>query len=684
MQPFRWNINALLCLNPPPTAQFHFRTFQYTHNAGSEPISFPGPHFKKDNNISLSLTLGDEPLSNAYMGKILDIDLSTGRLQEESLNMDWARQFLGGAGLATRYLYDLIPAGIDPLGSDNILIMMSGPLTGTASASASRYSVVAKSPQTGIWGHANSGGDFGPMLKRAGYDGIIFRGVSPSPVYLKINDGQAELCQASELWGKEVPQTESLIKDIVGPAVTIASIGPAGENLVRYAAIMNNTHRAAGRCGMGAVMGSKKLKAVVCGGKQRIHLSDRDSFNEAAKRQIALMDESLMKIGFDTFGTNMLADMVNVRGGYPTHNWKQSMFEDIEEVNAQAMTDKILVEGVNCFACPVTCGRGTEIRTGKWKGHSGEGPEYETTNTLGAMCGISDLNAIAMANYRCNELGLDTISTGATIAFAMECFEKGILTEEQSGGISLEFGDADVVVQLIDHIAHREGLGDLLAEGTLRMSRQLGGGSEHFAMQVKGLELPAYDPRAAKITGLGYVTANRGGDHITGYIQGPTFIDIPFLVVEESNIRDPFQANPEEVKVLVDMENALTVFDALGGCKFMGVLLDAQEMVDLISSATGWDFSVEEFRQVGERTYNLMRMFCAREGLDRNSDVLPGRLTDEPLPSGPAEGMVIDNDTLETLKNAYYVLRGWDAERAIPTAETMDHLGLGAFTTDFW
>ena len=503
-------------------------------------------------------------MSNAFVGQILRVNLTSGAISTETLNPQWARQTLGGAGLATRYLFELTSPGIDPLGAENVLIFMTGALTGTPSASASRYSVVAKSPQTGYWGQANSGGFFGPALKWSGFDGVIFEGISPQPVYLSILDGKAELREATHLWGLTVPECDDRLQSEIGRPVTVACIGPGGENLVRYAAIMNNKHRAAGRTGMGAVMGSKRLKAIACGGNHRISLHDAQGFNRITQRQREYMDESILKIGFDTFGTNMIADMVNVRGGYPTLNWQTSSFEQIENVNAQAMTDQVLVEGVRCFACPVACGRGTEIRQGKWKGAHGEGPEYETTDTLGAMCGVDDLNAITMANYRCNEYGLDTISAGSSIAFAMECYQRGILKDDQTGGISLEFGNGDLVVDLVEKIGKREGIGDLLAEGTQRMAERLGSGSEHFAMHVKGLELPAYDPRAAKITGLGYVTASRGGDHMNGYIQAPTFIDMPFLIVEDSTIRDPFVANPAEARVLIDMENALSVLDALG------------------------------------------------------------------------------------------------------------------------
>jgi aldehyde:ferredoxin oxidoreductase len=623
-------------------------------------------------------------MSNAFVGQILRVNLTSGTISTENLNPDWARQTLGGAGLATRYLLELTSPGIDPLGAENVLIFMAGALTGTPSASASRYSIVAKSPQTNIWGQSNSGGFFGPALKWSGYDGVIFEGVSPEPVYLLIMDGKAELRKATHLWGLTVPECDDQLQAEIGHPVTVACIGPAGENLVRYAAIMNNKSRAAGRTGMGAVMGSKRLKAIACGGKRHISLFDDKGFMRVTQRQREYMDESVMKIIIETYGTNMIADLVNVRGGYPSQNWQYGTFEQIENVNGQAMTDQILVEGVRCFACPVACGRGTEIREGKWKGKRGEGPEYETTDMLGAMCGVDDLNAITMANYRCNEYGLDTISTGATIAFAMECYQKGILKDDQTGGITLEFGDADLVVDLVERIAKREGIGNLLAEGTRRMAESLGYGSERFAMHVKGLELPAYDPRATKITGLAYITASRGGDHMNGYIQGPTFVDMPFLIIEDSTIRDPYVANPQDASVLIDMENALSVLDALGGCKFMGVVISAQEIVDLVQTATGWDFTLEEFRICGERLQNMARAYCAREGMRREQDILPARLMLDPLPDGPARGMVFEQASLEKMKDAYYEMRGWDVASGIPTRTKLHELDLDYLIPQLW
>jgi aldehyde:ferredoxin oxidoreductase len=617
-----------------------------------------------------------------FMGKILRVDLSAKKVWDEPIVEDEARKYLGGAGLATKYLYDEMPRGVDPLGKDNVLIFMTGPLTGTTSPSAARYSVVAKSPQTGIWGHANSGGSFGPDLKRSGYDGIIIKGVSDKPVYLKIEAGVASLEDAGHLWGKIVPETDDTLKETLGKKFTIACIGPAGENLVRYAAIMNDKHRTAGRCGLGAVMGSKKLKAIAVSGKASPQVME--GFKELSKKQYMLINESMLKIGFETFGTTMVADMVNQKGGYPTRNWQSGEFEYIESVNAQAIVDTVLTKRVNCYACPIACGRGSEIKDGPYKGHKGEGPEYETSNTLGAQCDVHDMNTITMANYMCNEYGLDTISAGSTIAFAMECFQRGILTTQDTDGLMINFGDGALVVDLIRKIALREGIGDLLAEGSRIMAQKLGKGSEKFAMNVKGLELPAYDPRAAKIMGLAYVTANRGGDHVSSTIMAPTFVDSPILLVDDSHIDNLLEAKPHEAEILMNMENGAFVFDCVGACKFMGLLMYAQDYADLIALATGWDFTVDEFRMGGERIYNLARAFCVREGITRDDDILPLRLMEDPLADGLAQGNVVERDVLEKLKDAYYGYRGWDKKTGIPTPEKLHELGLDKVTADLW
>jgi aldehyde:ferredoxin oxidoreductase len=607
------------------------------------------------------------------MGKILRVNLTDGKISEEGIPEEMVKKFLGGRGIASKYLFDELKPGVDPLGPENKLIFMSGLLSGTPSPSAGRYSVVAKSPLTNIWAQANSGGRWGVDLKQSGFDGIIFEGISERPVYLVIDDGKAELRDAGDLWGKNVLETTEAIKETLGKKFNVACIGKAGENLVRYAAIMNDIHRAAGRCGLGAVMGSKRLKAVAAKGTQKIQIANKEAFQELSKKHYELLGEAILAAGLEGYGTNLVLDMVNVVGGLPTRNWQTGICSYAEEVNGEALSEKVLVKTVGCFACPIKCGRGTEIKKGPYAGHKGEGPEYETVVVFGPMCDNRDLESITMANYLCNDYGMDTISCGSTISFTMECFEKGILTKQDTDGLEINFGDSEMIVGLVHKIAKREGVGDLLAEGTRIMAQRLGRDSERFAMQVKGLELPAYDSRAAKITGLAFATANRGGDHITGYVQGPTFLASPFLVVEDSEIQDPLVENPEEAKVVKELEDVLTTFDALGSCKFMGLGSDAEEITNIIEAVTGWEFGVADLRKAGERIYNLERAFNVREGMTRADDTLPKRLLEDPLPEGQAEGQV---NNLEVLLDPYYEFRGWDKTTGKPTPEKLRELGL--------
>jgi aldehyde:ferredoxin oxidoreductase len=615
------------------------------------------------------------------MGKILRVNLAEGKISDEEISEETAKKFLGGRGIASKYLFDEVQTGIDPLGPENKLIYMSGLLTGTPSPSAARYSVVAKSPLTNIWAQSSSGGRWGVDLKHSGFDGIIFEGISENPVYLVIDDGKAELRNASDLWGKNVLETTRMIKETLGQKFNVASIGIAGENLVKYAAIMNDLHRAAGRCGLGAVMGSKRLKAIAVKGTKEIKIADKKAFQEVSKKQYELLGENILGAGLQGYGTTLVLDIVNVCGGLPTRNWQTGVCSFAEKINGESLSEKVLVEAVGCFACPIKCGRRTEIKRGPYKGQKGEGPEYETVGVFGSMCGVSDLEAITMAGYLCNDYGLDTISCGSTIAFTMECLEKEILTKRDVGGLQIGFGDSEMIIKLVPKIAKREGVGDLLAEGTRKMAQRLGQDSERFAMQVKGLELPAYDSRAAKITGLAFATANRGGDHITGYVQGPTFLASPFLVIEESEIEDPHTENPKEAKVVKELEDALTVFDAIGSCKFMGMASDAQEISEIIAAVTGWKFGVEEFRKIGERIYNLERAFNVREGLTRADDTLPKRLLEDPLPEGPAEGHV---NNLEILLDPYYEFRGWDKTSGAPTPAKLRELGLEEVITHIY
>ncbi len=614
-------------------------------------------------------------------GKILRVNLSSSTITDEEVPESKYKQFLGGAGLATRFLWDEVPKDADPLGEENKLIFMTGSLTGVIAPSTGRFSVVGKSPQTGIWGQANSGGRWGVDFKKSGYDGIIFEGVSPKPVYLVIDENKAELRGASHLWGMSVPQTTEEVKKEAGDNFNVACIGPGGENLVRYASIMNDLGRTAGRCGLGAVMGSKKLKAIAARGNSRVQIHQPEEFKAYSKKLYELMDDSMFKMSLQSFGTNVVLDLVCIRGGFPTRNWQSGVFEETDYINGPAISDKILTKNVTCYACPIECGRGTEIKEGKYAGQKGEGPEYETVGTFGGMCAVGDLEAITMAGYLCNEYGIDTISAGSTIAFAMECYEKGILTGEDTGGRALTFGDADIMIDLVHLIAKREGIGDLLAEGTKRMSKKLGQGSEAFAMHVKGLELPAYDSRAVQLTGLTYATANRGGDHITAYVQGPTFMDAPFLIIEDSEIKDSFTADPGEVQIAIDLEDMLTTFDCIGACKFMGLCVSAEDWVELVNLVTGWDYTLEGYKQAGERVYNLARSYCNREGLSAEEDTLPRRLLEDPLPEGPAEGHV---NELPALLERYYQLRGWDRQSGKPEAAKLKELGLEDIAEDLW
>jgi aldehyde:ferredoxin oxidoreductase len=421
-------------------------------------------------------------------------------------------------------------------------------------------------------------------------------------------------------------------------------------------------------------MGSKNLKAIACKGTIKINVAKPDEFREAAKERFDWVNQSMLKMTLEVYGTNTMLDMVNIKGGLPSRNWQTGDYPEAESINGEALNEKVLVETKPCFACPIACGRVSKVKEGPYKSE-GEGPEYESIGAFGSMCDINNMEAITLAHFLSNEFGIDTISAGSTIAFAMECYEKGILTKEDTGGIEIKFGDPDAIVKLVPMIGKREGIGDLLAEGTKIMSEKLGQGSEKFAMHVKGLELPAYDSRAAKITGLAYATANRGGDHITAYIEGPAFLSMPFLIVEDGETGDPL-SEEDAVKatgVVKDFEDAFGIFDAIGGCKFMGMVLTAEDWADMIGKLMNYEYTASEFRKTGERLYNLERMYNIREGLTRADDSLPKRLTEDPLPDGPAEGHVVN---LDPMLDSYYEARGWDVETGVPSPDKLKELGL--------
>lgn len=608
-------------------------------------------------------------------GKVLRVNLSDASMATEEIPESWGRDYLGGRGLAARYLMQDVPKGADPLGPDNELIFMSGILGGLPLPSTGRLTVAAKSPLTGAIGHGNSGGFWAPAMRFAGLDGILFQGVSEKPVYLVVDEDKIELRDAGHLWGKNVWEATKIIQDELGSEFEISCIGKAGENLVKYACPINNNHRAPGRCGLGAVMGSKKLKAVAVKGSKEIPVVNKVDFDKVAERTTRLVNESPIKVGFETFGTAMVVDIDMARGCFPTKNFKENMVDYVESINGEALTENNLLDRKACFACPIACGRVVEVKSGPYAGLKGEGPEYESLGAFGGMCFVNNLDSIIAAHNLCDDYGLDVVSAGNTIGFAMECYEKGILTKDDVDGFDLKFGNDEAMLALLGKIAERDGFGDQLAEGVKRMSAKLGKGTEKFAMHVKGLEFAAHDPRLGQLMGLSYATCNRGACHLNSCILIPTIMDVPMLVVEKSQVEDPYEAKVEDIPVEIDLQNAMSLFDSTGACKFMAMTLSYDDWIEMIRAVTGWDFNFDEYKEVGERIYNLERLFNIREGFSRADDSLPARVLEESFTEGPNAGVVIK---LDELLGPYYELRGWDKDGK-PTPEKLTSLGLGEF-----
>jgi aldehyde:ferredoxin oxidoreductase len=604
-----------------------------------------------------------------YLNKILRINLSSNELSTEELNWEMASAFIGGRGYSAKVLYDELAPGVDPLDAENKLIFMTGPLTGTAAPTSGRFSVSTKSPATGTIFDANSGGYFGLELKRAGYDGIIFEGRSETPVYLSIMKGMAELRDASFLWGHDVFETEDLLKKTVGdPMARVACIGPAGERLVKIAAIMNEKHRTAARGGVGAVMGSKKLKAIVVRGKAEIPLANPYAFMKEVKHTLSVLKgHPITGDGLGRYGTAVLVHMVNKAGVFPVRSYSTGFFEDAERVSGEYMAKTILRSKKGCFACPIMCGRVTQAKLPSGEVLDTEGPEYESIWSLGPNCGINDLNAITIANDLCNKFGVDTISMGQAIGFLMACVERKKVRSEDIG-IRVKFGNTDTLLKLIKMTAYREGIGDLLAEGTRTASSKLK--AEDLAIHVKGLELPAYDPRGVKGMALSYATSNRGGCHLRAFMIAPEVMSVPRYLNPNS-----YDNKAALVKV---MQDVFAVLDSLVLCKYTTLALfstlafEPDFYARLLTTATGFYVDREEFYRIGERIYNMERLFNAREGFSRKDDYLPKRFLEVPMPEGPAKGQIVDMDRL---LNDYYAVRGWDYN-GIPTDKRVSQLGL--------
>jgi aldehyde:ferredoxin oxidoreductase len=465
---------------------------------------------------------------NGWTGVILRVNLSSGEIKKEPTNLQDAKLFIGARGLASKILTDEIDPKIDPLSADNKLIFAPGPLSGTMAPSMGRYDVVCKAPLTGLLAASNSGGSFGPEVKFAGYDLIIIEGAAKKPVYLWINDDTVEIRDASDIWGKNVPDTTEALRAATDEDAKVACIGPAGEKKVLFASIMNEMHRAAGRSGVGAVMGSKNLKAVAVVGTKPITVADPEAFEKAvmvARKKIS--EHPVGGTGLRVYGTDVLTNILNSVGSLPTRNFHEGYFPNADKFGGETLTAKYLTRPRGCFSCIISCGRGTKVTNPKFAGE-GEGPEYETAWGFGSDCGVDNMDAIIKANYLCNELGLDTITCATTIACAMDLYESGIITAKDTGGMAIKFGDAETMVKLVEMTANREGFGDQLAEGSFRLATRYN--HPEFSMSAKKQEMPAYDPRGVQGIGLHYATSNRGGCHVRGYTISPEVLGVPFKV----------------------------------------------------------------------------------------------------------------------------------------------------------
>lgn len=596
-----------------------------------------------------------------YIGTILRVDLAAGTIAKEPLNLKNAKDYIGARGLGTKIFCDEVDPKVDALSPANKLIFMTGPLTGTFAGCSGRYEVVAKAPLTGTIGAANSGGHFGPELKFAGYDGIIFENASKEPVYLYINDDEVELRSAADLWGKTVYEATDALTGACGESFRVACVGPAAENGCLFSGIMNDKHRAAGRGGLGAVMAVKNLKAVAVRGTGSVKVADPKKFMDACTDTRAkLKAHPVSGQGLGAYGTNVLVNIINSVGALPTRNWQTSVFGEADATGGESLADKYLVKNKGCFGCSIGCGRVTRIPDGPFKSF-GEGPEYEAAWAYGADCGVSDLAAISKANFICNEYGFDPITMGSTIACAMELFERGLITQEEVG-MPLEFGDAEAIVKMTELTAKGEGFGKKLMLGSYRLAEMYG--MPELSMTAKRQEMPAYDGRGAQGMALEYATSNRGGCHVRGYMTSPEILGVPLKV-------DPL-VTEGKAPLLKLFQDLTACVDSSGTCLFTTFGIGLPELAEEYRACVGENCTDEEFLLKGERVWNIEKLFNIAAGVEK--DTLPPRLLREALTEGPAAGKVAE---LATMLTEYYQVRGWDVEGS-PTAEKLRELALAA------
>ena len=610
---------------------------------------------------------------SGWTGKLLRVNLTTGQHRVEDIPRAWLRDYVGGRGVADRYLWQELDPRVDSYAPDNKLIFATGPLTGTPVSCGARYMVVTKGALTGAITTSNSGGHWGPELKFAGYDLLLIEGKAPAPVYLFIYDDAVQIRDAGRYWGKTTSETEDGLRDELGvPGLRTACIGPAGERLVRFACIINDKHRAAGRSGVGAVMGSKNLKAVTVRGTRGVSIAQPAEFLKAMWDMRKRMAASPGRQGMTELGTAAVIDLTNAFGGCPTRNFDSGQFEQAENLNGNAIKDTRMVANKACFACTIACGRVTRLpgdTAGKylvnthprnWK-IAGEGPEYEAAWALGADTGVGDLDAVLKANWLCNDLGMDPISMGATLAAAMELYERGVVTDGQVE-MPLKFGSGEALVRMTEATAYREGFGDELAEG----SKRLGDKFKHpeVFMGVKGQEFPAYDPRGFQGMGIAYATCNRGACHLRAWTPG--------LETSKPGLAHTTDGKAEWV---AEEQNKTTAHDATGICLFTGFSGGSiDDLAACTAAATGVPYTLDDFVKAGERTWNLERLWNLKAGFTAKDDNLPDRLLKVPHRSGPAKGVTVH---LEQMLPVYYQARGWD-EQGVPSREKLAELGLAS------
>ncbi|MBI4790203.1 MAG: aldehyde ferredoxin oxidoreductase family protein [Chloroflexi bacterium] len=619
-------------------------------------------------------------------GRLLQIDLSDGSIRCEQLAEEFYRHYPGGKALAGYLLLNNLPRGTDPLGPANLLVLAAGLLTGAALPTASRFTAAARSPLTGAYGESEAGGYWGPELKMAGFDAITITGRAETPVYLWIRDGHVEIRDARHLWKIDPEQAQAAIRQELGDKlIRVLQIGLGGENLVRYAAITNELRHYNGRTGMGAVMGSKNLKAIAVRGSGRYadFAHDPRALAELGKHLAKKVSDHPQIWDLKEKGTPGLVNSLNAVGILPTRNFRQGAFDQVGKISWEAYQNELFTARRSCYACAVRCKREVVVNDRHKVSAAFGGPEYEALAGLGSDCGVDDLQAIAKANELCGRHTLDVISTGATIAFAMECFEHGLITLAETDGIVLRFGNADAMLTMIEMIARREGIGKLLAEGTRRAAQVIGGDAPYFAMHVKGQELPMHDPRGKAGVGLGYATSDTGAEHLVSFhdtqFQNPD--SLAFQAARSLGLTEALPARELSKKKAAQyalLENWSSLGKVLGLCYFgpaPRAFIQVDEVVAIVNAATGWNLAVGGLLQIGERATNLARAFNVREGFSKQDDALPERLF-TPLENGALAGAALSKQEFEHALQALYGCKGWDAN-GVPTRERLESLGLG-------